>query len=103
MSGTKKTRTKKRSNGEITRSMKKCIRKCRGDGFSKIKTNLCILKTADKCAGYTEYFRRSKECREKECKNEVEARKLDTTLLQSDTRKAVNECFNKKCSDLSLD
>ena len=103
MSGTKKTRTEKRSNSEITKSMKKCIKKCIGDGASKIKRNLCILKTADKCPLYTEYFTRSKECREKECKIEVEARKLDTTLLQSHTRKAVNECFNKKCSDLSLD
>ena len=81
----------------------KNLRKCFGDGASKMKRNLCILKTADKCPVYTDYFTRSKECREKECKNELEARKLDTTLLQSDTRKAVNECFNRKCSDLSID
>ena len=86
-----------------TGSMKKCLAKCTGDGVSTIKRNLCIFKTADTCPDYADYTSRSKACREKECKNEVDAVKSDTSLFQLQTKKAMSECFKKKCSDLDID
>jgi glutamyl-tRNA reductase len=102
----RKQRTRKqvnKKNAEITASMKKCITKCSGDGVSTFKKNLCIMKTSPTCPEYREYFTRSKACREQKCKNELEAKQSDESLLQSETRKALNECFKTKCSDLNLD
>lgn len=99
----RKTNTKKKSNGEVTGSIKKCIAKCSGDGVSKFKRNLCIFKTAGTCPEYADYTSRSKACREQQCKNEIDALTSDTSLFQSETKKGLSECFQKKCPDLSLD